>query len=87
MYCNVCICSCTPRVNNAHFTYNPHVVLQCTEGSVRLVGGSNDYTGRVEVCVGREWGTVCAEDVSQSTAQEACSQQGFNGDGERDSMY
>lgn len=28
-------------------------------GAVRLVGGSNEREGRVEICIGRVWGTVC----------------------------
>ena len=31
----------------------------CTHGSVRLVGGSTSNQGRVEVCFGLTWGTVC----------------------------
>ena len=31
----------------------------CTHGAVQLVGGSTTNQGRVEVCVGQTWGTVC----------------------------
>ena len=41
----------------------------CTEGDVRLVGGSTHYEGRVEVCVNRAWGSVCA--YSQWSSQDA----------------
>ena len=31
----------------------------CTGGDLRLVGGTNEYEGRVEICVNRVWGTIC----------------------------
>ena len=31
----------------------------CTDGDVRLIGGSNKYEGRIEVCINQAWGTVC----------------------------
>ena len=41
----------------------------CIDGDVRLVGGASKYQGRVEVCLNRAWGTVCAR--SSWNSQEA----------------
>lgn len=54
----------------------------CTvEGSVRLVRGSIDRQGTVEVCLGGLWGTVCDDEWSISSAAVVCRQIGypFNG--------
>ena len=32
----------------------------CSDGNVRLVGGSNEYEGRVEICINQVWGTICS---------------------------
>ena len=31
----------------------------CSDGEVRLVDGSTEYEGRVEICINRMWGTIC----------------------------
>ncbi len=49
----------------------------CPDGALRLVGGSTDREGRVEVCVGgRQWRTVCTTG-SQELAGAVCSQMGY----------
>ena len=31
----------------------------CTDGQVKLVGGTTDYEGTVHVCLNNAWGTIC----------------------------
>ena len=49
----------------------------CTEGSVRLTGGVSAFNGRVEVCVGGDWGAVCMENFGSSEAMAICQSLGF----------
>ena len=53
--------------------------LACTNGEVRLVGGSTNREGRVEVCVDGHWGTVCnkCSNIGKGIAGAACSRLGF----------
>ena len=49
----------------------------CTHGQIRLVGGLNNRTGRVEICVDGNWGTVCDDGWNYNDARVACRQLGF----------
>lgn len=46
----------------------------CSQGEVRLVGGQTDKRGRVELCIGGEWGTVANNGWNSRAAQVVCKQ-------------
>lgn len=46
----------------------------CTDGEIRLMGGTSYTEGRVELCRGGIWGTVCDDFWSSIDARVVCSQ-------------
>ena len=51
---------------------------QCTNGDVRLVNGMNLLEGRIEICVNRDWNTVCDDSFSIEDATVICRQLGHS---------
>ena len=52
----------------------------CTHGAVQLVGGSTTNQGRLEVCVGQTWGTVCQYGFYNYDVKVVCRQLGYDVD-------
>ena len=56
------------------FEYSAAPETCTSEGHLRLTGGSVSTEGRVEICLGGVWGTVCNDRWSDQNAQVVCRQ-------------
>ena len=51
----------------------------CANGEVHLVNGTTAYEGRVEICYGGVWGSVCDSGWGYRDAAIVCLQLGYQG--------
>ena len=57
--------------------------VDCVDGDLRLVNQKNGYHGRVEICIDRNWGTVCDDGWDDQNARVVCRQLGYGSTGEQ----
>ena len=53
----------------------------CKTGEVQLLGGATSNEGRVQVCYGGIWGSICGTLWDSKGAAVVCQQLGFSGQG------
>lgn len=53
-----------------------------TTGAIRLQGGGSEREGRVEICIGNQWGTTCDNQWGPEEAKVVCRQLGFTDEGQ-----
>ena len=56
--------------------------MNCTDGQIRLRGGTTVREGRVEICISGVWGTICDTFWDSREARVVCRQLGFLSIGE-----
>lgn len=60
----------------------------CTNvGQLRLVGGTLASEGRIEICLGGSWGTICDDFWDANEAQVACRQLGYSPSGKHTQFH
>ena len=72
----LCVCMCY-LASFFSFIDNTTQPVDCKTGNIRLVGGKEDFEGRLEVCINQVWGTACSVSWDSFEIKVACRQLGY----------
>ena len=64
-----------------YFVSSKALPRNCSNGDLRLTDGDSEFNGRVDVCYGNQWGTVCGDNSwtsDTSGASTVCKQLGYS---------
>lgn len=75
------MCAC---VDECIHVFDPTENEPYQEGNIRLVGGSHDWEGRVEVYISGNWGTINDDSWTTDDATVVCRQLGHSTSGEKE---
>ena len=64
--------------NSKNNVRNSLQTAPCSNGQLRLVGGSIPNEGRVEICMSSIWGTICGDGWGDNDAAVVCHQLGYS---------
>lgn len=62
-------------------------ISSCQDGEIRLVDGRTQFEGRVEICEGELWGSVCHDKWDTNDVSTVCRQLGQNDSSKRKTIY
>ena len=71
----------TVLANTLFITENGTIPDNCEHGAIKLVGGTKEYEGNVEICINGVWSVICDSGWSTNDARVACAQAGYPGPG------
>lgn len=70
-------CKFNKLLTSLSFSFSVHgsTYANCSDGDIKLVGGTTEYEGRVEICINSAWGTIARS--SSNIAQTICNKLGY----------
>ena len=60
-----------------YYTVHGSTYSNCTDGQVKLIGGTTDYEGTVQICLNHAWGTITYYSLNNRVAQTICNSLGY----------